>query len=463
MSAVELPEGWVLTELGLLLDNMVGGASPTKDDYTENGTLALNKGDIKPNGIVTLKKTPKRLPQSFCEHHKDKIISSGSILVTLRDLSQKADFLGLISLYNNNEEALITQGMYSLESKYIHHKLLVLFSNSHNYREYVKREKIGATQIHLRNEQFKKTPIPLPPLAEQKVIADKLDTLLAQVENTKARFERIPDILKRYRQSVLTAAVSGKLTEGWREENGIDLESWVSGQLEQFIEKPTYGSSAKSQNEGLIPVLRMGNIQNGKLDWDNLVYTSNADEIEKFNLNTGDLLFNRTNSPELVGKTAIYQGEQKAIYAGYLIKIKCKSMLLPEFLNYHLNSPSAKDYCMMVKSDGVSQSNINAQKLKAYPISVPSIEEQQAIINFIRSFFEYVDNIEKNTKKTLEHTVNLTQSILAKAFRGELTADWRAANPDLISGDNSAEALLEKIKAERETMKPVKKARKKKV
>src|SRR5690606_8532009 len=98
----------------------------------------------------------------------------------------------------------------------------------------------------------------LPPLAEQKVIADKLDTLLAQVENTKARLERIPQILKRFRQSVLAAAVSGRLTEEWR--GTPDVNGWESDELSRFIEKPRYGSSAKSQKSGDVPVLRMGKI-----------------------------------------------------------------------------------------------------------------------------------------------------------------------------------------------------------
>ncbi|WP_413772171.1 restriction endonuclease subunit S [Marinobacter sp. ANT_B65] len=185
--------------------------------------------------------------------------------------------------------------------------------------------------------------LPLPPLAEQKVIADKLDTLLAQVENSKARLERIPKILKRFRQSVLSAAVSGRLTEEWR--GSADLANWESDELGRFIEKPRYGSSSKSQKSGDVPVLRVGNLQDGRLDWADLVYTCDPEEIEKYRLEPGDVLFNRTNSPELVGKTSIFRGERNAIYAGYLIKIKCLSSLNPEFLNYQLNSPKAKDYC----------------------------------------------------------------------------------------------------------------------
>jgi type I restriction enzyme S subunit len=303
----------------------------------------------------------------------------------------------------------------------------------------------------------------LPPQAKQRVIADKLDTLLAQVETTKARLDRIPQILKTFRQSVLASAVSGKLTEEWREVASTNMQAWKHGVLGDFSVKPSYGSSAKSQTEGDVPVLRMGNLQNGKLDWSNLVYTSNPEEIKKYCLAKGDVLFNRTNSPELVGKTSIYRGEQEAIYAGYLIRVVCKPELDPEFLNYNLNSTIAKDYCMTVKSDGVSQSNINAKKLAAYPFALPPIKEQTEIVRRVEQLFTYADKIEQQAQAAQQRVNKLTQSLLAKAFRGELTAQWRKDNPELISGDNSAEALLAKIKAEKEAIIPIKKARKKKV
>jgi len=319
---------------------------------------------------------------------------------------------------------------------------------------------VGGSLTRAQPKKVATFPVVVPPLAEQKVIADKLDTLLAQVENTKARLERIPQILKRFRQSVLAAAVSGRLTEEWR--GTPDVNGWESDELSRFIEKPRYGSSAKSQKSGDVPVLRMGNLQDGRLDWSDLVYTSDPEEIEKYRLEPGDVLFNRTNSPELVGKTSIFRGEREAIYAGYLIKIKCLPSLNPEFLNYQLNSPKAKDYCKAVKSDGVSQSNINAKKLAAYPLSCPPIEEQTEIVRRVDQLFAHADRIEQQVNNALARVNNLTQSILAKAFRGELTEQWRKDNPELISGENSAEALLERIKVERAAAKPPKKTRKRK-
>ena len=316
-----------------------------------------------------------------------------------------------------------------------------------NITEALKASAHGVAMPHITKAGMEAWEIQLPPISEQKIIAEKLDTLLAQVESTKARLEQIPQILKRFRQAVLGAAVSGKLTEDWRDNSS--LSGWIEGKLGEFIKKPSYGTSSKSNKEGLIPVLRMGNLQGGKLDWTDLVYTSDTREIEKYKLEYNDVLFNRTNSPELVGKTAIYKSEQPAIYAGYLIRVQCLPDLNPDYLNYHLNSILGRQYCYSVKSDGVSQSNINAQKLIAYPITVPPLPEQHEIVRRVEQLFAYADTIEKQVNNALARVNNLTQSILAKAFRGELTAQWRAENPDLISGENSAAALLEKIKAER--------------
>src|SRR5690606_19309820 len=110
---------------------------------------------------------------------------------------------------------------------------------------------------------------------------------------------------------------------------------------------------------------------------------------------SGDVLFNRTNSPELVGKTSIYKGEIPAIYAGYLIKIENdRTVLDSDYLNFYMNTPQVKVWSNEVKSDGVSQSNINAKKLADLEISLPPIVEQQEIVRRVESLFAKADAIE---------------------------------------------------------------------
>jgi type I restriction enzyme S subunit len=165
------------------------------------------------------------------------------------------------------------------------------------------------------------------------------------------------------------------------------------------------------------------------LDWSDLVFTSDAAEIAKYSLESGDVLFNRTNSPALVGKTALYRGERQAIYAGYLIRVRCASNLLPEFLTYCLNSPDGRDYCWRVKTDGVSQSNINAKKLAAFSFDLPSIEEQAEIVRRIEAAFARIDRMAAEAGRAAALLDRLEQATLAKAFRGELAGE-EALTPD---------------------------------
>jgi type I restriction enzyme S subunit len=272
-------------------------------------------------------------------------------------------------------------------------------------------------------------------------IVAKLDTTIAAVEASRQRLDRVAAILKRFRQAVLAAATSGELTREWREERGQVFE-WLDVQLGEHAESMNYGTSAKSQREGKVPVLRMGNLQGGELDWTELAYTSDLAEIAKYLLDDGDVLFNRTNSPELVGKTAMYRGERPAIYAGYLIRVRCRPSLDPEFLNLSLNSPAARDYCWRVKSDGVSQSNINAKKLAAYPFLLPSVEEQEEIDRRAQELFCLADQLEARLTATRRIVDRLTPALLAKAFRGELVPQ----DPS----DEPASELLARIRAARQ-------------
>lgn len=191
--------------------------------------------------------------------------------------------------------------------------------------------------------------------------------------------------------------------------------------LREVCSKFQYGTSEKSEKSGDVVVLRMGNLQDGKIDWGDLVYTSNTDDVIKFSLKKGDVLFNRTNSPELVGKTSINDGKYPAIFAGYLIKIyNTPEKLNSYYLNYILNSPYAKDYCMSVKTDGVSQSNINAQKLAAFEIPLPSLPEQEEIVRRVDKLFALADKIEQRYKNAKAKLTRTEKAIYAKAFRGEL-------------------------------------------
>lgn len=332
----------------------------------------------------------------------------------------------------------------------------------------------------------------IPPLAEQRRIVEKLDKLLGKLELCQHRLDHIPALLKRLRQSILAAACSGRLTAAWREEhthedkidetlavisrrrtasaksptlsktirkifstseeNDSDElpKGWRFIRLNKLSESFDYGTSAKSQSTGAVPVLRMGNIQNGEIDWTNLLYTSDDEEIEKYSLSPNAVLFNRTNSPELVGKTAIYRGERPAIFAGYLIRINPIPELDPEYLNLCLNTNYAKDFYSGVKTDGVSQSNINAQKLGNFEVPFCTLIEQLEIVRRVGTMFALADRIEARYMEAQKRVTGLGQSILSKALDGELVAQDPHEEP--------ASIFLERIRSRGVTSKPAQSA-----
>ena len=205
---------------------------------------------------------------------------------------------------------------------------------------------------------------------------------------------------------------------------------------------PAYGTSAKSNNTGEVPVIRMGNLQSGLIDWDNLAYTSDADEIEQYSLKPGDVLFNRTNSPELVGKTSIYKGERPALFAGYLVRVnQIEEIASGPYVTYFLNSPFAIEHGKTVKTDGVNQSNINASKLQEYPFPFCPTAEQAEIVQLLDTRLDAAARLEAEIDAALTRADALRQSILKKAFSGQLVPQ--------DADDEPASVLLERIKVEK--------------
>jgi type I restriction enzyme S subunit len=255
--------------------------------------------------------------------------------------------------------------------------------------------------------RIKSAKIPIPPLPEQQRIVAVLDEAFASIAQAKANAER----------NLVNARELFDLTlQNFLVKAG---KQWGIKSLGDVCEKVEYGSSAKSQPSGTVPVLRMGNVQNGVFDWTNLVYTSDKDEIKKYLLKHNDVLFNRTNSPELVGKTAIYKSEMPAIFAGYLIRIHRKEDLLDaDYLNYFLNSDIAMKYGKTVFISSVNQANINGQKLKSYPIPLPPLAEQRAIVGRLEALSAETGRLEAVYRQKVAALEELKKSVLQRAFAG---------------------------------------------
>jgi len=350
----------------------------------------------------------------------------------------------------------------------------------------------GSAQPQITRQGLAPVSIALPPLAEQKQIAAKLDELLAQVDTIKARLDAIPKILKRFRQSVLAAAVSGRLTEEWRSANtlqAISLDdltrsaslpklkknikaptvvekpteieapnvSWVATRL-NTIARIDHGYAFKSENFSDVGplVITPGNfLEDGGLDFINKrAVRHNESYPKEWALSNGDLLIVMTDlsiKKLILGKAIILNESELVLHNQRIGKVvPFSNRVKNEYICLLLNSPLVKKNIDETSSGTLIQ-HTSPSKILDISVAIPPTEEQTEIVRRVEQLFAFADQIEQRVKDATARVNHLTQSILAKAFRGELTADWRAQNPKLISGENSAEALLERIRAERAT------------
>lgn len=436
----DLPTGWaisslkeLLTEDGVFSD---GDWVESKDQDPSGSIRLLQLADIG-DGYFIDKSCRFINEQKFVELRCTELFENDVLIARMPDPLGRACLMPKLPqrCVTVVDVAVFRAGKNRVSGNWLMHTI-----NAPQYRAEIELNSSGTTRKRISRGNLAAMAMPVAPLPEQKRIADKLDSVLARVDACRDRLDRLPALLKRFRQSILAAATCGRLTEDWRKTNLAT--DWKTVRLEEVAKGFSYGSAAKSSKSGAVPVLRMGNIQDGRLDWTDLVFTSDQDEITKYRLVDGDVLFNRTNSPELVGKTAVFKGERNAIYAGYLIRVRCTPKLHPDYLNYCLGSPAGRDYCWQVKSDGVSQSNINAKKLASFEFELPIPEEQTEIVRRVEILFAFADRLEARLATARRQVGQLTPALLAKAFRGELVPQDPADEP--------AAELLKRLAAQRE-------------
>ena len=424
----EVPGNWVWVKIG----NVIEGVE--KKDPKKEGVDKFTYLDISSINNITGEITnPKTYQGHKAPSRARQVVKANDIL-----FSTVRHYLKNIAVVDEiYDDQIASTGFCVLRSDgIIDSNLLFQFVRSDIFVDRLNGFQRGISYPAVKTSDLLKQPVPLPPLSEQKRIVKKLSSMLGKLKEARELIQEARDTFEERRAAILNKGFTGELTRKWREENpDVELElskiqeiekkpfdiplSWKWLRLQDVCSRFQYGTSAKSSKEGKVPVVRMGNIQNGIISWENLVYTSNDKEIDQYNLSYNDVLFNRTNSPALVGKTAIYKGEMPAIYAGYLIRVKPQDKLNADFLNFFLNSPYARYKCNRVKTDGVSQSNINSKKLGNFEVPLPPLEEQKEIVRILEKVLDHED--EARALIDMEEHIDLLEtSILSKAFRGEL-------------------------------------------
>lgn len=445
MSGGKLPEGWVKAQLEDIVEILDSMRIPVNNKERQERIEGKDFNKLYPYYGAT-GEVGKIDDFIFDE----ELIALGEDGVPFFDGQKNKAYMLYGKTWVNNH-AHVLKAIQGLS----HNKFLCYFLNQFDYHDYVN----GGTRLKLTQANMRKIPVHFAPFSEQKIIAEKLDTLLAQVDSTKARLEQIPQILKRFRQAALAAVVNGKSVNTNIDENTLTT-------LGNIAKNIKYGTSKKcSETQGSTAVLRIPNIGPGYIINSDLKYADfDQKELVTLTLKEGDLLLIRSNgSVDLVGKVAVIsENDTEYLYAGYLIRVRLdKERAAPKYISYCLQSPQLRQVIENIARSTSGVNNINSKELASLEIPLPPLPEQHEIVRRVEQLFAWADTIEKQVNNALNRVNSLTQSILAKAFRGELTAQWRAENPDLISGENSAAALLEKIKAERAASGGKKNSRKK--
>ncbi|MEZ8862882.1 restriction endonuclease subunit S [Vibrio sp. 10N.247.311.51] len=449
-----IPEGWVSSKLECVVDTIMGGGTPSKaiSSYFQGDIPWMSVKDMNKNELVD---TVDHISQEAVENSSTNVIPAGTPIVATRMSLGKIVTANFDSAINQDLKALFVN--LNIEKPYF----VYWYRSIANLIESLGT---GTTVKGIRLEVLRGLDFPLPSIAEQKVIADKLDELLAQVESTKARLDAIPAILKSFRQSVLAVAVSGKLTEEWREIDDTSQLMSIDTVCHTGFDGP-FGSKLKTADytDSGVRVARLENV--GHLNFieekQTFISEKKHQELIRNTLEENDILFSSFVEQEV--RVCLFPKHNST----FINKADCfclrvnDEIALPKFVVYVLASSSSYE---QIKSNvqGVTRPRINLKILKSLTFRFPTLKEQVEIVRRVEELFVFAHKVEAQVNAAQERVNNLTQSILAKAFRGDLTADWRAANPDLISGDNSAKALLERIKAERVKLSTKSKPRKSK-
>jgi type I restriction enzyme S subunit len=336
---------------------------------------------------------------------------------------------------------------------------------------------ITTNMAHLGAGRFGDMDFPLPSLREQRRIVAKLDELRSRTSRARAALTAASALLDRLRQSLLATAFRGDLTKDWREQHpevapGTELlkrilferrkkweqaelakmkakgkapiddrwktkyrepapidvarlpvlpEGWCWASVDALAFESTYGTSSKSSAEKQgVPVLGMGHIRDGQIVYEKLkTLPLDHREFPALLLRDGDLLFNRTNSAELVGKTAVFRGEITCSFASYLIRLRT-ALVEPELIAFFINSPFGRAWVGSVVSQQVGQANVNGSKLAALLVPVPPDQERRELLRRIDRGLEQIRRLTRMQSEVSRTCIELDRAILARAFGGEL-------------------------------------------
>jgi len=439
-----LPKGWVNSTLAELSD-LMGGKTPSKAEprFWENGTIPwVSPKDMK---VFDLYEAEDRISDVAVTDGGMRLLPVKSILMVTRSGILAHTFPVAIT----HQPVTINQDIKAVppdprfDTRYLAFNL-----KSQGTTILSECTKAGTTVASVETEKLNKLPIPLAPLPEQKRIADKLDSVLARVDACRERLDGIPTLLKRFRQSVLAAATSGRLTEDWRltHTKSRQLGGWVACSVgELLLGKPRNGYSPKSVDYPTpVRSLTLSATTSGVFKGQHFKYIDEPIPNDSHLwLKPGDILIQRANTIEYVGVSAIFDGnEGEFIYPDLMMKCQANGKIIPHYLHHLLSADGMRTYFRdNATGTAGNMPKINQQTLMSAPAQLPPLPEQHEIVRRVETLFAFADRLEARCTAARKQVGQLTPALLAKAFRGELVPQ----DPN----DEPAAELLKRLAASR--------------
>ena len=380
-------------KLGEICDFISGGTpSKSKNEYWKNGNIPWIKiSDFKDKYI---KFSEEKITKIGLENSSAKILKKGTILYTIFASVGKVAILDIEATTNQAIVGINLKEDNSIDKDFLYYFLSSIENN-------IKKQARGVVQNNINISILKNINIPILPMSFQKNIVKTLNKLENILENFKQK-----KLLINFLNKSLFSRMFGDIK--------TNDKNWEIKKLGEVVETQ-YGTSKKATSVvGEFPILRMNNITySGEMDYKDLKYIELSDsEKEKFLLKKGELLFNRTNSKELVGKTGLFNLDIPMAFAGYLIRIKPSNLIHSKFLLFFMNSEFMKKLLYNKAKNIVGMANINAKELEDFSIILPPIELQ-------KKFAERIEKIEKlsfEIEKSIKEAENLYNSLISKYF-----------------------------------------------
>lgn len=380
-------------KLGEICDFISGGTpSKLKNEYWKNGNISWIKiSDFKEKYI---KFSDEKITKIGLESSSAKILKKGTILYTIFASVGKVAILDIEATTNQAVVGINLKEDNSIDKDFLYYFLCSIENN-------IKKQARGVAQNNINISILKNINIPILPMSFQKNIVKTLNKLENILDNLKQK-----KLLINFLNKSLFTRMFGDIK--------TNDKNWEIKKLGEVVQTQ-YGTSKKATSVvGEFPILRMNNITYfGEMDYKDLKYIELSDsEKEKFLLKKGELLFNRTNSKELVGKTGLFNLDIPMAFAGYLIRIKPSNLIHSKFLLFFMNSEFMKKLLYNKAKNIVGMANINAKELEDFSIILPPIELQN-------KFAERVEKIEKlsfEIEEAIKEAENLYNSLISKYF-----------------------------------------------